>query len=405
MRSETTAEVELGPADLKLLPLSEVETRQAILNDLESADMDERSSRIDPAHVNTFRWIFEPPQNTGSRPADTPPWSNFVSWLEQEDASKIYWITGKPGSGKSTLMKYIADSGRLERHLERWANGQPLRVAVFYAWNAGTDEQHSETGLLKSLLYQYLKQMPELIPTVCPRRWDLYRISGTGRERGTLPDWDETELRQAFDTLLPLAPQKNQKLALLIDGLDEFRSRNEFQSLLSFAEAVWSKGGAKVCTSSREWSVFANYFRMHPSLRIQDLTRNDTERYIYNRLGESVAYAELKASHSEDVDKLVTSLLDRASGVFLWVRIVTDVVLSGMDAGQTVNELNAKVKKLPLGLSKLYQGIWNGLDPEDQTNVARMLRILEVSLFPLDATTLFAAEQLDAAEELKQWAN
>lgn len=33
-------------------------------------------------------------------------WNDFVAWLEEGDG--LYWIAGKAGSGKSTLMKYIA---------------------------------------------------------------------------------------------------------------------------------------------------------------------------------------------------------------------------------------------------------------------------------------------------------
>lgn len=390
----------MDSASLRLPPVSQVELQQAVLRSLQSNEMEERRAGISPAHEKTFQWIFERPQDTGDELADAPPWSDFVSWLEQDDTSRIYWITGKPGSGKSTLMKYIFESGRLEHHLERWTRGQSLRTAVFYSWNAGSDDQRSEHGLLKSILHQYLTQMPELVPGVCPRRWAMHRVFGTSRGV-MLPSWTKTELRQAFDMLLPLARRSNQKLALLIDGLDEFQVTDNFRFLLSFAEAVRSEGGAKVCASSRDWTVFADYFRAHPSLRLQDLTRNDIEQYIYSHLNKSIAYAELKDSNTEDVDRLVGSLLGKASGVFLWVRIVTDVVLDGMEAGQTVNELNASVEELPPDLSDLYQGIWERLGPKDQTSVARLLRILEASVGPLDPTTMFAAEQPDAAEALK----
>ena len=72
---------------------------------------------------------------------------------------------------------------------------------------------------------------------------------------------------------------------------------------------------------------------------MQDLTGPDIQQYIYSHLNDSVAYAELRDSHAEDVDRLVGSLLDKARGVFLWVRIVTDVVLGGMEAGQTILDI------------------------------------------------------------------
>ncbi len=76
--------------------------------------MSERRAGIRPAHQKTYRWIFEPPKTPGNVPSNASPWSSFVNWLEQDDTSQMYWVTGKPGSGKSTLMKYIVESERLE---------------------------------------------------------------------------------------------------------------------------------------------------------------------------------------------------------------------------------------------------------------------------------------------------
>lgn len=238
--------------------------------------------------------------------------------------------------------------------------------------------------------------MPELVPAVCPRRWAIHRVFGT---RSDIP-WSTTELRQAFDTLLPLARRRNYKLALFIDGLDEFEVTDKFRFLLSFAETARAED-AKVCVSSREWTVFSDYFRSNPSLRLQDLTRGDIERYIRGHLDKNVAYAELKESDADGLKRLVASVLDKASGVFLWVRMVTEVVLTGMDAGETVKELNERVDELPPDLCDLYQGIWNKLDPKDRTTVARLLRILETCIRGLDAPTIIAAEQPDAEEALK----
>lgn len=387
-----------SPASSSLSSPSQLELQQAILRSLRSDVMEARRGAISLAHEKTFQWIFEPPQNDGNETPGKPPGANFVSWMEQDDADQIYWITGKPGSGKSTLVKYIVESGRLEGHLQRWAGETSVKTAVFYSWNAGTDEQRTEIGLLRSILHQYMTQMPDLLPAVCSRRWAIHRLFGTDPSK--LPLWTKTELRQAFDALLPLARQSNYKLVLFIDGLDEFQVPNKFRFLLSFAETVRAEGG-KVCTSSRDWTVFADYFRTNPSLRLQDLTRGDIERYILDHLDQSVAYAELKESDAKGLERLVASVLNKASGVFLWVRMVTEVVVAGMEDGETIKELTERVDELPPDLCDLYQGIWDKLDPKGQTTVARMLRLLEASIGHLTAPMLFAAEQPDAEEALK----
>jgi ABC-type siderophore export system fused ATPase/permease subunit len=89
--------------------------------------MPDRIESIPEAHASTFEWIFNaPPQS-----ADTPSWDSFPAWLTQRDSS-IYWITGKPGSGKSTLMKYLHGHPQLANLLSVWAHGQDLSKAGFY---------------------------------------------------------------------------------------------------------------------------------------------------------------------------------------------------------------------------------------------------------------------------------
>ncbi|TID01796.1 hypothetical protein CH35J_004569 [Colletotrichum higginsianum] len=54
---------------------------------------------IKPAHKGTFEWIYSEPRLG----ANGATWTNFHDWLQND--SGIYWISGKAGSGKSTLMK------------------------------------------------------------------------------------------------------------------------------------------------------------------------------------------------------------------------------------------------------------------------------------------------------------
>lgn len=44
-------------------------------------------------------------------------WDNFQEWLLSE--SNTYWISGKPGSGKSTLVKFLVTSNHTQTTLNR----------------------------------------------------------------------------------------------------------------------------------------------------------------------------------------------------------------------------------------------------------------------------------------------
>jgi ATPase subunit of ABC transporter with duplicated ATPase domains len=150
----------------------------AILNNLEFATMGERREEIHEAHKTTFSWIFRDPDaavpsgnvgNTGR------PWTNFAHWLRQGE--EIYWINGKAGSGKSTLMRYIRETPDTLKHLREWAGSAELRVASFYFWNGGSLAQRSQAGLFRSLLYEILRMRQDLIRHVFEKEWLGYRSS------------------------------------------------------------------------------------------------------------------------------------------------------------------------------------------------------------------------------------
>lgn len=65
-----------------------------LIEHLTFPSINKREEGIQEAHSTTFHWIFD----TG-REAHRP-WDNFGLWLEEE--AGVYWINGKPGSGKST---------------------------------------------------------------------------------------------------------------------------------------------------------------------------------------------------------------------------------------------------------------------------------------------------------------
>ncbi len=78
----------------------------ALLNELEFATMEERREEIPEAHKTTFSWVFrdsETAEPSGNVVNAGRPRTNFAHWLRQGE--KIYWIKGKAGSGKSTLMR------------------------------------------------------------------------------------------------------------------------------------------------------------------------------------------------------------------------------------------------------------------------------------------------------------
>lgn len=141
---------------------------EEILNSLWFASVTERLEQVSEAHQKTFEWIFKPPPEVEQGHEGTL-WSDFVDWLESDNG--LYWITGKAGSGKSTLMKYIARHPRTKAHLLRWSEKHRLLKSAFFFWNSGSKEQRSQEGLIKTILFDILGKAPELVPVVFPVEW------------------------------------------------------------------------------------------------------------------------------------------------------------------------------------------------------------------------------------------
>ena len=70
-----------------------------VLDSLSFPSMGARQAQIKDAYDDTFKWIFDEKLDA------TRPFPSFVQWLRYE--SKIYWLSGKPGSGKSTVSTQI----------------------------------------------------------------------------------------------------------------------------------------------------------------------------------------------------------------------------------------------------------------------------------------------------------
>lgn len=94
---------------------------QDLLHSLGFSSLPERHSKILKAHEETCRWIFHPQE-------DTPVSATYIAdWLRNGDG--IFWVSGKPGSGKSTFMKFNVDEPKTRELLSEWSSTQRLIIA------------------------------------------------------------------------------------------------------------------------------------------------------------------------------------------------------------------------------------------------------------------------------------
>lgn len=175
--------------------------------------MGDRQTAIRPAHKKTFEWIFQ--EDSAAR---------FVQWLKSDE--KVYWVSGKPGSGKSTLMRFLCDHERTRACLQEWAADCKLAVASFFFWVPGRASlQKSQEGLLRSILYQILRQRPELLPLAAPKLWQSYIHGNTVSHGVENPFRNVPELLTALQRISAVMTASKIKFCFFIDGLDEYEGK------------------------------------------------------------------------------------------------------------------------------------------------------------------------------------
>jgi hypothetical protein len=75
-----------------------------------------REDNVKTAHHKTFEWIFEEAKHEDE--GDCPNEIRIHDWLRSSDAEKnVFWVSGKPGAGKSTLMKFKVRHASLKENI------------------------------------------------------------------------------------------------------------------------------------------------------------------------------------------------------------------------------------------------------------------------------------------------
>ncbi|KAH9207963.1 hypothetical protein DL95DRAFT_239390, partial [Leptodontidium sp. 2 PMI_412] len=249
---------------------------------------------------------------------------NFMEWLRSDNS--IYWINGKAGSGKSTLMKFVYDDPRLMKALKSspWAGGLPVIKASFYFWYNGTEMQKSLRGLLLSLLHQILKDQPHLISSIFAGDFELPDNQFDFENFPTQVDLTRA-LRQSLEQ-----PSRLSNYIFFIDGLDEYRaSEREMVTLVELFNSLAALSCVKFVLSSRPLPIFVQAFKKGPTLELSELTKYDIERFVKDKLYVPLVQ-QYDKEDSYDIERLITYIVGEAKGVFRWVDLVVEAVLKGI---------------------------------------------------------------------------
>ncbi|KAH6665450.1 hypothetical protein B0J14DRAFT_680553, partial [Halenospora varia] len=318
--------------------------------------MSERYEDIAEAHKETFRWIYEKPE------------LDFVKWLQGGEG--IFWITGKAGSGKSTLMKFLYEDPRTHANLP--TDFPYTLVSGFFFHDRGYNP------LLKSQAGLFRAQIKRV--------------------------WLLADFKAAFQAI---AAQKSTRLhlCLLIDGLDEFSGYH--QNIIDALAALVPRnpGGSAIrvqlCISSRPLIVFEKAYLRCSHLKVQDLTREDIKLYVTTNFNNNYELKKLVEKDTNASHYIIGEILSKADGVFLWVMLVVRSLIEGLEYGDNMQTLQRRLSALPAGLEPLYRRMIENIDPFYHKEASRLFKIVEHADKALSPLAMFFADE-DPQDALRE---
>lgn len=296
--------------------------RKALLESLAFDQIDSRHESIEKAYGKTCEWLSRTPE--------------YIDWFESPDKlvehHGLLWIKGHPGAGKSTLMKSAL------RKAQKTKRGS----FISFFFNArGGELERSTVGMYRSLLLQLFEKQPRLQTS--------FISLGRTAQNWRIPQWSIEVLKLLFRHAVQNLEQS--PLTCFIDALDEC-DIVEIRNMISFfgelGEMAVSMGiQFRVCLSSRHYP----YITISKGVRLDLGQQKGHDQDI-----DSFVQGKLKIGSGKRAQQIRAQLIEKASGIFIWVFLVVGILQQEYDDGHT-HTLLKTLQDIPGDLNQLFRDI------------------------------------------------
>jgi archaellum biogenesis ATPase FlaH len=318
--------------------MDEIDSSKRCVQDLHSTDPRDDKKRIEETKggllADSYRWILG---NT-----------TFQQW-QQDPHSRLLWVKGDPGKGKTMLLCGIIDE------LQKTANST---VTVIYFFCQATDSRiNTATAVLRGLLYMLVSQQPSLV---------LHVRKKHDKAGKTL--FEDTNAWVALSEIFTSMTQDRglKTTYLVVDALDECVV--DLPKLLDLIVRTSTLSPrVKWLVSSRNDNHIEEKLKSVGDEAKLSLELKQNAEQVARAVDAYIDYklSCLESLGEADLRKQVRDELHRkANGTFLWVALV----MQELEKPESWDPL-AVVEEAPAGLQQLYDRMMEQIQRLSARNV------------------------------------
>ena len=281
--------------------------------------------------------------------------NEISDWILDEKGAKVFWLTGVPGSGKSSMAAWVRNTFR--------------EVAAFHFCDIHSEEKRDPAKMVCSIVYQLSTQLPEYEARL--KSINFQQIIQQNHESYTLFE------KLVVDLISGNFPHPGRLIIILIDALDEatYRGNNDILPFLSISISKTPDWFKFLITSRPDPLIMTTLQSLSPYILDTSHPENKEDIKIYlEKKMPSITFHQINL------------IIQKSEGVFLYVKKVVESISS--------HQLSLdRIEDFPQGLGSIYYQDFDRQFKDNLTMYKRevrpLLSIILAGMEPIRSALLY----------------
>jgi hypothetical protein len=307
--------------------------------------MDHRYHSVESAGSNTCQWFL-----------DHEYYKDWERARLHAASRRLLWLRGKPGSGKSTIMKRALVDARDKRAAHLGQTARAALVVCFFFNTRGSSLESTPEGFFRAILVQIFEDEDLELnsePLITFRRKNSLFAAPW--------NWTTAELQTMFRSAIA---RLHVELVLYIDALDECDAATN-RDLVDFLcedinRAHHHNTGLKICISSRHY----------PNIPMHDFRTIVVENYNNSDI---LTYAAEKMQKMRHTSSMSEQIAAQSSGIFLWTVLVIRKLGEAIGDGEAQSTLLNILATTPKDLREVFRNLLDSIVEEGERRQSLLL--------------------------------